>query len=87
MQRQYKDSVPLPPSSGHSTIELEHRLTHLEDAKTAHREQSEELFEIVEKHHEKLTLHEKAILAILGGLGILLQDKFPHLAALIKGAL
>jgi hypothetical protein len=87
MQRQYKDSGPLPPSSGHSTIELEHRLTHLEDAKVAHREQNDELFEIVEKHHDKLTLHEKAILAILGAISILLQDRFPQIAAAIKGIL
>lgn len=84
---QHRDSTISQSGSGHSTRELEHRLTHLEDAKAAHGEQSAELFEIVERHSEKLTLHEKAILGILGGLGILLQDKFPKLAALLKSLL
>jgi hypothetical protein len=87
MQRPYKDSGPLPLSSEHSTKELEHRLTRLEDAKAMHGEHSEELFQIVERHSDKLTLHEKAILGILGALSILLQDKFPKIAALIKGIL
>lgn len=71
--------------SGHSTRELEHRLTQLEDEKEASREQREELYEIAEEHRNKLTLHEKAILMIVGSLSILLQDKLPGLASLVKG--
>jgi hypothetical protein len=87
MSRQYNDLGQLKNFSEHSTRELEHRLTRLEDAKAMHGEHSEELFQIVERHSDKLTLHEKAILAILGVLSILLQDRFPAVAALIKGIL
>lgn len=69
----------------HSTKEIEHRLTRLEDEREASRTQREELYEIAEDHRKKLTLHEKAILMIVGSLSILLQDKLPGLASILKG--
>lgn len=87
MQRQFTGSEPSQIGSGHSTRELEHRLTDLEAAKLASLSEREELYQIADRHHEKLTLHEKALLLILGCLSILLQDKFPAIAALLKGAL
>lgn len=72
---------PLPPHlHQHSTKELEHRLTVLETEAKADSEQ-------IEQHDRRLNLHEKAILAIGAVLQILLQDKYPKLAELIKQVL
>lgn len=60
--------------------EVEHRLTR-QEWETEHHS------ETLEAHAKKLSLHEKAILGILGLLQIVLQDKYPALAALIKGLL
>lgn len=76
---------PDRPENGHSTKELEHRLTDLEASRLESREDRAELFQIAEAHREKLTFHEKVLLAILMGLAAALQDKFPKLAALLKG--
>lgn len=69
--------------------ELEHRVTHTEASLERLREIHDELREDHERtsqqHSEKLTLHEKAILAIAGVLYIMAQDKFPAIAAIIKG--
>jgi len=62
----------------HSTKELENRLTTLEVKSEDHGEQ-------IDGHSERLTLHERAILAILGSIYVLAQDKFPALAELIRG--
>jgi len=61
------------PSPEHSTKELENRLTHLEIKS--------------EDHKERLSIHERAILGILGALYVLAQDKFPAIADLIRGVL
>lgn len=62
---------PLPPRSPSHSIEIEHRLT------------------VQEQRHEhmayRLSLHEKAILALAGGLYVLAQDKLPAIAAAIVG--
>ena len=60
--------------------EVEHRLTRQEWELEHHQERLEE-------HAKKLSLHEKAILGILGLLQIVLQDKYPAIAAIIKGLL
>ena len=60
--------------------EVEHRLTRREWEAEDHEDRLTE----VEK---KLSLHEKAILGILGLMQIVLQDKYPALAAIIKGLL
>lgn len=62
-------------SPPHST-ETEHRLTELEAAAKR-----------IDPIDRRLNLHEKAILAILGVLQIVLQDKYPLLAKALKGLL
>ncbi|WP_296201740.1 hypothetical protein [uncultured Hyphomicrobium sp.] len=71
-------SRPTWAHTEHSTKELENRLTTLEV-------NSEDHGETIDHHSERLTLHERAILAILGTLYILLQDKFPAIADLLRG--
>lgn len=60
------------PQPSHST-EVEHRLTKLETQGSA--------------HQAKLTLHEKAILAIASALYVVAQEKFPMIAGVIRGML
>lgn len=61
-----------PPWPPHSP-EIEHRLT------------------VAEKDAEhiqyRLSLHEKVMLALASGLYILFQDRFPQIAAAIKGVI
>lgn len=57
-------------SPAHSTRELESRLVHLEIRS--------------QDHSEKLSLHERAILGILGALFILSQDRLPAIADAIR---
>lgn len=59
---------PSPPPS-HS-IEVEHRLTQAEER--------------IDRQTERLTLHEKAILALASGLYIVAQERFPAIAGLIR---
>lgn len=66
-------------------LDREHRLTTMEVQADHSRQRSDRLNTRVEKVEAKLTLHERVILVILGVLQILLQDKYPALAALIKG--
>ena len=63
---------PSPPPASHS-VEIEHRLTVVEI------EQG--------KHRDKLSLHEKAILGLASSLYVLAQDRFPQIAAVIRGLL
>jgi hypothetical protein len=85
MRNDWNYSPPrLPPVSEHSTKEIEHRFTDLEAFSKTSSADQEELHEIVEKHGEKLTLHERVLLGLLIGLATLLQDKFPHIAAVLK---
>lgn len=68
-----QDSPPShPPWPPHST-EVEHRLTIGEKD--------------LEQIRYRMSLHERAIIFIFGLLYILLQDKFPELARLIKQAI
>jgi hypothetical protein len=71
-------SRPTWAHTEHSTKELENRLTTLEVNSEDHGEE-------IERHSERLTLHERAILVILGTLYIHAQDKFPAIADLIRG--
>lgn len=83
-----------PPSSSssqphwlpHST-EVEHRLTVVENDHAHQGDWNEATDQQLEAHDRRLNLHEKAILAIGAVLQILMQDKYPTLAALIKAAL
>ena len=77
-----------PASLPHST-EVEHRLTVVETIqeerlKTNERRHSD-ITELFERHDRRLNLHEKAILGLGALLQVLMQDKYPALAALIKG--
>ena len=76
-----------PPSHQHSPLEIERRLTQLEDATEHHQELHQEHRESHGRLKGRLSLHEKAILAICGVLQILLQDKYPEIAKLIRGVL
>ncbi len=76
---------PLRPENEHSTKEIEHRFTDLEAFAVESKADRSDLHEIVERHGEKLSTHEKAILALLIAMATLLQDKFPKLAAILKG--
>jgi hypothetical protein len=73
-----------PHENGHSTKEIEHRFTDLEAFTRASSGDREHLHEIVEKHAEKLTLHERVLLGILMAIATLLQDKFPVLVHMLK---
>tara|TARA_R110000868_G_scaffold190125_1_gene433737 strand:- start:123 stop:398 length:276 start_codon:yes stop_codon:yes gene_type:complete len=80
------------PSHSHShSNALEHRLTVVETTQIerwrANREVQSETADRLSGHDRRLNLHEKAILAIGAVLQVLLQDKYPTLAALIKAAL
>lgn len=50
-----------------------------------HDELREDHEQVRDSHADKLSLHEKAILGICGVIYILAQDKFPALAAILKG--
>jgi hypothetical protein len=71
-------SRPTWAHTEHSTKELENRLTTLEV-------NSEDHGETIDDHSERLTLHERAIIGILGALYIMAQDKFPVIADLLRG--
>ena len=75
---------PSRSDNGHSTKEIEHRFTDLEAFTESSTEDSSELHRIVERHSEKLTLHERVLLGVLMGLATLLQDKFPVLVLAMK---
>jgi hypothetical protein len=68
----------------HSTKELEHRFTNLENMADANKEDHTSLHLIVTKHAEKLTFHERVLIALSISIGTLLQDRFPAIAAAIK---
>lgn len=61
------------PSPRHSELETEHRLT------TAEKD--------LEHIAYRMSLHEKVMVILATGLYVLFQDRFPALAALIKGAM
>lgn len=68
-----QSSPPSPPPYSQHSPEIEHRLT------------------VAEKDMEhvryRMSLHEKAIVALAGGLYVLFQDRFPAIAAAIRGAI
>lgn len=77
----WRYSHPLSPQ--HSN-EIENRLT-LQEAETAYqRDLNEDVEKQLERHSSQLTLHERAILIILGLLQILMQERYPVIAKVIK---
>ena len=84
MQRDWHTWQPhLRNEDEHSTKEIEHRFTGLEASSEQSKAKIFDLHEIAERHSQKLSTHEKAILGLLIGMATLLQDKFPKLAALL----
>lgn len=89
------------PQQSHSN-EIEHRLTKVEHEQESASEINEQRHEgLIEKHDEllarmkrkheqvskRLSLHEKAILALATALQVLAQDKYPAIAKAIRGIL
>ena len=78
---------PLPL---HSPIELEHRLTTVEQTVQHHGERHEEHDERLEQHAKKFALHEKVLLGLGTALNVVLQERYPvaakALRELIRGA-
>ena len=68
----------------HSTKETEHRFTSLESFADQSKADHSNLHLIVTKHSEKLTFHERVLIAVCIALGTVLQDKFPAMAVAIK---
>ncbi|OQW71677.1 MAG: hypothetical protein BVN33_14695 [Proteobacteria bacterium ST_bin13] len=83
MQTEWNRSPPRS-ENGHSTKEIEHRFTALEAFTKESSSDRAGLHEIVEKHADKLTLHERVLLGILMAIATLLQDKFPVLVHMLK---
>ncbi len=66
-------------------VHLEHRLTDMQAqlaSSTEHRARMELLLAALAK---KMTLHERAMVFMFGGLQIALTDKYPIMAALLRG--
>jgi hypothetical protein len=83
--RQWQPSQPhWPPPSDRET---EHRLTELEVTTRHHEGHHEEHFQIGDAHRERLNFHERCLLILAGTVSILLQDKWPKLAAILKGVM
>lgn len=69
----------------HHPLELERRLTKLEDAAEHHGELHDEHREAAGKLQGRMNWHERCIVTIVGVLQILLQDKYPALVKILKG--
>lgn len=68
-------------------METRERVTRLEVISDHHTDQHGSHFETHAKHDQRLSLVEKAILALAGSVYILAQDRFPVIAKLLKGLL
>ncbi len=75
---------PWPPAMDRET---EHRLTQLEATASHHQDHHDEHFETTDRHRDRLNTHERVLLLLAGMLSIVLQDKFPAIAAMIKGTM
>jgi hypothetical protein len=80
-----------PQSQPLHSVEIEHRLTIVENDLENVVERHEEKHEAHEEKYEALTkrmsLHEKATLVLAGAVQILAQDKYPALAKIIRSVL
>lgn len=68
-------------------METRERVTRLEVISEHHTDQLGSHCETHAKHDQRLSLVEKAILALAGSVYILAQDRFPVIAKLLKGLL
>lgn len=64
----------------HSTKEIEHRFTALEEFSEESTSDREDIHKTLGKHSEKLTFHERVLLGLAITVGTILQDKFPAVA-------
>lgn len=71
------------PWPQHST-EIEHRLTVVETVLDHETEARETQDAKLQSQDRRLNLHEKAILGIIAVLQILMQERYPKLAELLK---
>lgn len=76
------NASPWPSTAIERQIRAEARIDRLEEI---HDELREDHEQVRDSHADKLSLHEKTILGICGVIYILAQDKFPALAAILKG--
>ncbi|MCB1505231.1 MAG: hypothetical protein KDJ47_09660 [Hyphomicrobiaceae bacterium] len=71
--------------------EIEHRLTAIETVQIerlrTNEQRRREGDRTMKQVLERLTLHERAILILASAVSVLMQDKWPGLAELIRGAL
>lgn len=74
-----------PNSMADRAIDTGERVTRLEVISDHHTDQHGEHFEAHAKHDQRLSLVEKAVLALAGAVYILAQDRFPMVARLLKG--
>lgn len=72
-----------PQSPLHSN-EIERRLTLLEAGNAYQDEINEDNEKRIERHSSQLTLHERAILIMAGVLQLLMQERYPVIAKVIK---
>ncbi len=68
-------------------METRERVTRLEVISEHHTDQHKSHYKTHTKHNQRLSLVEKAILALAGSVYILAQDRFPVIAKLLKGLL
>lgn len=67
-----------------SEREIEHRLTRLEHTAEAQEEEHDAHHKVASEHRDRLNLHERAIVAIVTAIYVLMQDKFPKVAQLLR---
>ncbi len=86
-----RPSPPSSPAAEHSTIEIEHRLTQLEDTASQHCVRHEEHAasfaeqrQLIDGQESRLALHERILLAIGGLVYVLLYDRFPAIGRFIR---
>ena len=81
-----------PPSQPEShSNEIEHRLTVVETTQIerwrTNEQRRKEQERTMRQVLARMSFHERAILAIASGVSVLLQDKWPGLAEMIRGLL
>jgi hypothetical protein len=81
MHRDWNRSPPPYNPDHHSTKEIEHRFTSLEEFSEESKEDRSDIHRTLSKHSEKLTFHERVLLGLAITVGAILQDKFPAVAS------
>ena len=71
----------------YSSSDLPERAARLEVHREVHESRLEDHSDRLDAVTKRMSLHEKAILAILAVLQVILQDKYPALAKILKAML